>query len=94
MNPGDLQKLPLFAGLAPEETGCLEQGEEIAVAAGETIAGEGDPAIYFYVILEGEIRVCKTYGNQKVVMAVHTPGKFFGEVPLLLDMLPPYRIHH
>ena len=88
MNPGELQKLPLFAGLSPEESGCLEQGEEIAVAAGETIAGEGDPAIYFYVILEGEIRVSKTYGNQKVVMAVHTAGKFFGEVPLLLDM--PY----
>ena len=88
MNPGELQKLPLFAGVSPEESGCLEQGEEIAVAAGETIAGEGDPAIYFYVILEGEIRVTKTYGNQKVVMAVHTAGKFFGEVPLLLDM--PY----
>jgi len=88
MNPGELQKLPLFAGLSPEESSCLEQGEEIAVAAGETIAGEGDPAIYFYVILEGEIRVTKTYGNQKVVMAVHTAGKFFGEVPLLLDM--PY----
>ena len=88
MNPGELQKLPLFAGLSPEESGCLEQGEEIAVAAGETFAGEGDPAIYFYVILEGEIRVTKTYGNQKVVMAVHPAGKFFGEVPLLLDM--PY----
>ena len=88
MNPGELQKLPLFAGLSPEESGCLEQGEEIAVAAGEIIAAEGDPAIYFYVILEGEIRVSKTYGNQKVVMAVHAAGKFFGEVPLLLDM--PY----
>ena len=36
----------------------------------------------------GEIRVTKTYGDQKGVMAVHTAGKFFGEVPLLLDM--PY----
>jgi signal transduction histidine kinase len=88
MNPGELQKLPLFAGLSPEESACLEQGEEIAVASGEIIAREGDPATYFYVILEGEIRVSKTYGNQKVVMAVHTAGKFFGEVPLLLDM--PY----
>jgi signal transduction histidine kinase len=88
MNPGELQKLPLFAGLSPEESACLEQGEEIAVASGEIIAREGDPATYFYVILEGEIRVSKTYGNQKVVMAVHTAGKFFGEVSLLLDM--PY----
>ena len=88
MNPAELQKHPLFAGLSPEESSCLEQGEEIAVTAGEIITREGDPAIYFYVILEGEIRVSKTYGNQKVVMAVHTAGKFFGEVPLLLDM--PY----
>src|SRR6478752_5231756 len=88
MNPAELQKLPLFAGLSPEESSCLEQGEEIAVAAGEIIGSEGDPATYFYVIIEGDIRVTKTYGNQKVVMAVHTAGKFFGEVPLLLDM--PY----
>ena len=90
MKPGELQKLPLFADLSPEESSCLEQGEEIVVPAGEMVAREGDPATFFHVILEGEIRVSKTYGNQKVVMAVHTPGKFFGEVPLLLDM--PYFI--
>lgn len=88
MNPAELQKLPLFAGLSPEESTCLEQGEEIALAAGDVIAREGDPVNYFHVILEGEIRVSKTYGNQNVVMAVHKAGKFFGEVSLLLDM--PY----
>jgi signal transduction histidine kinase len=88
MDPRELQKLPLFAGLSPEESSCLEQGEEITVAAGDMIAKEGDSSVYFYVIVEGEIRVTKTYGNQNVVMAVHTAGKFFGEVSLLLDM--PY----
>lgn len=90
MNTGELQKLPLFSDLSPEESSCLEQGEEILVQAGEIIAREGGAATFFYVILEGEIRVSKTYGSQEVVMAVHTPGKFFGEVPLLLDM--PYFI--
>lgn len=88
MNTGALRKLPLFAELSPEESSCLEQGEEILVPAGEIIAREGDAATFFYLILEGEIRVSKTYGNQEVVMAVHTTGKFFGEVSLLLDM--PY----
>ena len=88
MNPAELQKLPLFAGLSPEESACLEQGEELHVSAGEFLAREGDSSTYFYVILEGEIRVSKTYSGQEVVMAVHTPGKFFGEVSLLLDM--PY----
>lgn len=88
MNTDELRKLPLFADLSPEETSCLEQGEEILVPAGELIAKEGDPGVFFYVILEGEIRVTKTYGSQEIVMAVHGPGKFFGEVSLLLDM--PY----
>ena len=88
MNIDALRKLPLFADLSPEESSCLEQGEEILVPAGEFIAREGDAVTFLYMILEGEIRVSKTYGNQEVVMAVHTPGKFFGEVPLLLDV--PY----
>ena len=88
MNLTELQKLPLFAGLSAAESSCLEQGEEIAVAAGESVAKEGEPADYFHVIVAGEIRVSKTYGSQNVVMAVHAAGKFFGEVSLLLDM--PY----
>jgi len=35
MNTGELQKLPLFSDLSPEESSCLEQGEEILVQAGE-----------------------------------------------------------
>lgn len=88
MNPADLQKLPLFASLSQEESSCLEQGEELDVPAGEIIAKEGEASTYFYVIIEGEIRVSKTYASQEVVMAVHTAGKFFGEVSLLLDI--PY----
>ena len=85
MNRDALRNLPLFAGLSPEESSCLEQGEEILVPAGEIIAREGDAVTFFYMILEGEVRVSKTYGSQEIVMAVHTAGKFFGEVPLLLD---------
>jgi len=90
MNTGELRKLPLFADLSPEESNCLEQGEEMFVPAGEIIAREGHTVTSFYVILEGEIRVSKNFDGQEVVMAVHTAGKFFGEVPLLLDM--PYFI--
>ena len=85
MNLDELQKLPLFARLSLEESGCLQLGEEIHVPAGGVIAHEGDPATNFDVILEGEIRVSKNYGDQEVVMAIHTPGKFFGEVALLLE---------
>jgi signal transduction histidine kinase len=90
MDSEELLKLPLFAGLSPTELACLDQGEVISFPAGSMIAREGDPVDYFYVILEGEIRVTKNYDGQEVVLAVHTTGKFFGEVPLLLDM--PYFI--
>src|SRR5262245_46946559 len=90
MNTDELTKLPLFADLTPEERSCLDQGEIFSVPEGTMLAREGEPVNYFYVIVEGEIRVSKNFDGQEVVMAVHTPGKFFGEVPLLLDM--PYFI--
>lgn len=90
MDPAELIKLPLFAGLSSDELACLDQGEAISVPAGSMIAREGEPVDYFHVILEGEIRVTKNYDGQEVVLAIHTAGKFFGEVSLLLDM--PYFI--
>ncbi|HEU4686508.1 MAG TPA: ATP-binding protein [Nitrospira sp.] len=90
MDASELLKLPLFAGLSPDERTCLDRGDVISVPAGTVIAREGEPVHYFYVILSGEIRVSKNYDGQEVVMAVHGAGKFFGEVPLLLDM--PYFI--
>lgn len=53
MNAIELRKLPLFAALGPDESSCLEHGEEISVAAGDFIAREGDPSTYFYVIPTG-----------------------------------------
>ena len=81
-----VRQLPLFAGVSDEESRCLEGGEEISLNAGETLAVEGDPAEHFFVILEGEVRITKRYGRQEIALATHTPGKFFGEVPLLLEM--------
>ncbi|BCA53793.1 sensor histidine kinase [Nitrospira sp. KM1] len=86
MKAAELRTLPLFAGLTEAESNCLEHGEEIQVPAGELLIREGSPAEYFYVILEGEIRVTKLYGGQEIMMTTHTPGKFFGEVPLLLNI--------
>jgi len=88
MDPTELLNLPLFANLSQDERTCLDQGEVLSVPMGTMIAREGDPVEYFYVVLEGEIRVTKNYDGQEVVLAVHSTGKFFGEVPLLLDM--PY----
>lgn len=86
MTTHELRRQPLFAGVTDEESGCLEGGEEVYLQPDEILAREGDPGEYFFVILEGEVRVSKRYGQQAIAMATHTAGKFFGEVPLLLEI--------
>jgi signal transduction histidine kinase len=65
--------------------GCLEPGEIIYLEAGIIVANEGDPIDSFFVVLEGEMRISRNYGNQAILMGVAKPGSFMGEVPLLLD---------
>ena len=54
--------------------------------AGETLLRDGDPADFFYVMLEGELRVTKYYGDQEIFLGEVVPGEFFGEIEILLDI--------
>ena len=81
----ELQAIPLFSTLSADRMGCLGPGEIIQFEAGKIIANEGDPLDSFYVVLEGEMRISRNYGNQAILMGVAKPGSFIGEVPLLLD---------
>ncbi len=42
-------------------------------------------AEFFFVSLEGEISVIKTYDRQEVVLGTQKAGRFMGEISLLLD---------
>jgi CRP-like cAMP-binding protein len=79
-------RVPLFAQLDDSQRACFLTGSEIRLKAGETLIYEGDPADFFYVMLEGEARATKFYGDQEIFMAEVVPGKFFGEVEILLDI--------
>ena len=81
----DLQQGPLFATMSEDQVHCvLEQGSECVFQTGDVIFNEGDPALYFYVLLEGNIQVTKQVGAQETTLALHTqPGTFTGEIPLL-----------
>src|SRR6266850_3456759 len=80
-----LQTVPLFSTLSDGQLGCLAPGEIVEVEAGKVLATEGNPIDSFYVLLEGEMRISRNYGNQAILMGVAKPGTFLGEVPLLLD---------
>jgi signal transduction histidine kinase len=78
--------IPLFAQLDDSQRGCFSRGTEIRLQAGETLLRDGDPADFFYIMLEGELRVTKFYGDQEIFLAEAIPGEFFGEIEILLEM--------
>jgi signal transduction histidine kinase len=89
MNQSDLQQVrstPLFSSLTDLQLGCIELGEVIDTPAGSVLVSEGDRSPYFFVVLEGEIRLTRNYDRQSVLMGAIKPGNYTGEVTLLLDI--------
>ncbi len=58
--------IPLFGQLDDSQRACFSTGTEIRLKAGETLIRDGDPADVFYIMLEGELRVTKFYGEQEI----------------------------
>ena len=78
--------VPLFSQLDDSQRACLSTGTEVHFARGEIVLREGDQSNFFYVMLEGELRVTKFFGEQEIFLATGAPGRFFGEIQILLDV--------
>jgi signal transduction histidine kinase len=78
--------IPLFAQLDDSQRACFSTGTDVRLKAGETLIRSGDPADAFYIMLEGELRVTKFYGDQEIFLAEVIPGDFFNEIEILLEM--------
>src|SRR5580704_11500207 len=89
MDQSTLQQVrsaPLFATLTDAQLKCIEPGEVIEVPAGTVLVSEGERVTFFFVVLEGEIRITRTYDRQEILMGVMKAGMFTGEITLLLDI--------
>ena len=64
---------------------CIRYGEIVEVPVGAILVEENAPPEYFFLNLEGEVRISRRYDNQDVLLAVNKSGMFLGEIPLLLD---------
>ena len=78
--------VPLFAQLDASQRACLSTGTEIRYETGQTVVREGDPSSFFYVMLEGELRVTKFFDEQEIFLGTLVPGEFFGGINILLDI--------
>lgn len=81
-----LCEIPLFKELAEDQFQGLSKGREVWLEPGQTLFQQGDPAEYFYVLLEGEIHVLLDLSNQRLVLDRFLTGMFFGELPILGGM--------
>ncbi len=89
MTSKDLEQVratPLFEGATEACLASLEAGEIIEAPAGTVLAVEGEKTGHFQIILEGELRITRTYDRQSILMAVVKAGAFTGETMILLDI--------
>ena len=76
----ELASLPLFEGLSDEVVEqCASKFEEAQLLEGTVLAGEGQYAYKFFVVLDGEVEVQRNFEN----VARLGPGDFFGEMGVL-----------
>jgi signal transduction histidine kinase len=80
-----IRQMQPFAGLKDDQLDCIRWGEVIEVQSGEVLVRENAPAEFFFLNLEGEVRISRRYDNQDVLLAVNKPGMYMGEIPMLLD---------
>jgi signal transduction histidine kinase len=82
MELADLRGLELFAGLSDSQLGeLLADGEEVAFEPGVDLFTEGEPADYWWVLLEGEIDLVRHIGREDTVVArMDVPGRWAGGI--------------
>ena len=58
-----LRKVPILSSLKDDELHCLEGVREIHLDKDEFLARQGEVAHFFWILLEGEIRVFQTHAD-------------------------------
>ncbi len=77
-------RIPMFAGLAPEEVECLAQSAiEKQFAAGDVLFHEGEQCEGLYLVGEGTVKIFKTSASgRQITLGVQPAPSTVAEVPL------------
>jgi len=76
-----LEKIPAFEGLPEEQVSWfLNQAEELRLKAGDAYAKQGDPALWMFVLLEGNFQWRGEFAGENVVIDIDA-GEISGVLP-------------
>lgn len=79
-----LRRIPIFQQLKEQDVDCLGDVEVLDAAAGSSLVDVGEPQLYFWVLLHGEVRATKPEADGAcTLLGTLKSGDTFGEVPLL-----------
>ena len=85
-----LRLIPVLESLGDEEVARLAgTGRERRLERGEFLFYEGDRAVAFHLVLEGQLETTREVAGEQVLMMSHGSGGFLGAMALLTDT--PYR---
>jgi signal transduction histidine kinase len=82
-----LRKVPILSSLKDEELHCVEGMRDLEIEKGDVLVHQGEAAHFFWILLEGEIRVYQTLADgHEVTLYKMESGNAFGELPLLANI--------
>ena len=76
----DLRELDLFHGLSDDQLlDLIAMGEEVGFGAGEELFREGEPADFWWVLVDGSINLVRHVGREETLLgAMDAPGRWAG----------------
>ena len=80
MQLSDVRPLPLFAGTTDEELQLLvDLGDEVGFAPGDEVFHDGEPADFWWVLVEGALDLVRKVGREETRLgAMDLPGQWAG----------------
>jgi signal transduction histidine kinase len=82
-----LRSVPILSSLKDDELLCLDEVVQVHLEKGDIIARQGEAAHYFWILLDGELRIYQTIADGREMTIASIPaGTAFGELPLLANI--------
>ncbi len=90
-----IMSLPMFNSLKHEELHTIRDWATVVTyKPSEFIFKQGNPAEFMYVVLEGNIELLTLGGDGTIVVVkLHKPGEYFGEMELRPDSKGKYSLY-